>query len=79
MSLTASELYEKAVATLPSKDIDHARFSSTLYLRRTPASKALTDEYEFLNQVTAFRDQIEHVMWYEIPFAYMPFWEGVRD
>lgn len=66
-------IYEKAVESLPSADIDH--HESDLYLRITPISKKLIREYEFKNQVHVFRDNIEHVLWYEIPFAYTPYWE----
>jgi hypothetical protein len=67
-------IYDKAVSNLPARDIDHHR--SDLYLRVTPASTVLVNEYEFKNQVTTFKDNIEHVLWYDIPFAY-PFERGV--
>ncbi len=74
-------LYEKAVATLPAKDIDH--HCSDLYIRKTSASDALIREYEEMGKknpgttmtVTVFRDNIDHVLWYEIPFAYDPHWK----
>lgn len=67
------DIYEKAIKTLPSKDIDH--HESDLYLRKTLKSEKLISEYEFRNLVSVFRDNIEHVLWYEIPFAYSPYWE----
>jgi hypothetical protein len=70
-------LYEKAVAILPAKDIDH--HASDLYLRKTTESAALIADYEFKNQVTQFKDNIDHVMWYDVPFAYDPFWEGKKE
>ena len=63
-------IYEEALKNLPSADIDHTSFNSDLYLRVTPASKALVDKYEYKNLVSTFIDNIDHVLWYEIPFAY---------
>lgn len=67
------DIYEKAIEILPSKDIDH--HESDLYLRKTVKSEKLINEYEFRNLVSVFRDNIDHVSWYEIPFAYSPYWE----
>ncbi len=67
-------IYQKAIKTLPAKDIDH--HESDLYLRKTAKSIKLISEYEFKNNVSWFRCAIEHDIWYEIPFAYDPFWEG---
>lgn len=66
-------IYKTAVATLPAKDIDH--HESDLYIRKTPAADLIIEEYEYKNIVSVFRDAIENVLWYEIPFAYDPFWE----
>ena len=66
-------IYEKALATISAKDIDH--HESDLYLRKTPKTEKLINEYEFKNNVSVFRDAIDHELWYEIPFAYTPFFE----
>lgn len=65
-------IYEQAVATLPASDIDH--HESDLYLRKTPESAKLIEGYTFKQNITTFIDGIEGVVWYEIPFAYDPFW-----
>lgn len=64
-------IYKKALATIPEKDIAH--HESDLYLRKTPETEKLIDEYKFKNNVSVFRDAIDHVLWYEVPFAYEPF------
>lgn len=61
-------IYDLAVQQMPQEDIDH--HESDLYLRVTPVSKRLIEEYEFKGNVTMFIDQIDHVPWYEVPFAY---------
>lgn len=63
-------IYLEAFKRLPLKDIDHASFSSDLYLRVTPESKKIVLNYRWHQNVTTFRDNIDHVLWYEIPFAF---------
>ena len=69
-----TNIYEKAQAALPKDDISH--WCSDLYLRATEASKALIESYDFRQNVKTFIDQIDHVKWYEIPFAYTPYYNG---
>lgn len=70
-------IYQKAVLRIPSKDIDH--WQSDLYLRKTPQTDALIKEYEWNRNVKVFRDNIDHALWYEVPFAYDPFYEKKRN
>lgn len=65
--ISAADLYPEAVKTLPANHISH--WCSDLYLRVSPESKNLIDRYEFRNLVRTFTDQIDHQLWYEIPFA----------
>ena len=67
------DIYEKAIEMLSPNDIDH--HESDLYLRKTLKSEKLINEYEFINLVSVFRDNIDNELWYEIPFAYTPYWE----
>jgi hypothetical protein len=55
-------------AGIPQGEIDH--HSSDLYVKKTPTSTAIINEYEFKCNVTTFIDQITKTVWYEIPFAY---------
>ncbi len=43
---------------------------SDLYVKVTPISNKFVSEYEFKEQVTTFVNQIDHKLWYEIPFGY---------
>lgn len=61
-------IHELAVEKMRPEDIDH--HYSDLYLRVTPISKNLVAQYDYKNLVTVFIDNIDHVPWYEIPFAY---------
>lgn len=70
-------IYERAVATLPADHIDHHNFESDLYIKKTPESTKLIAEYEFKSCVTTFRSDIDGCIWYDIPFAYAPYWEEV--
>lgn len=65
-------IYEKAVALLPADCIDHC--GSDLYIKRTPESKILIDEYEYARSVEIFRSQIDGCIWFDIPFGYDPYW-----
>lgn len=68
-----TSIYSQAVNALPASDIDH--HESDLYIRKTPTSEKLIAQYPYQNIVNTFRCAIEHDVWYEIPFAYDPFWE----
>ena len=61
-------IYEIALKLMDSKDIDH--HESDLYLRKNSVSDKLVKEYDYPKQVTLFRDNIEHELWYEIPCTY---------
>ena len=68
-------IYERAVAEMDPQDIDHSNTGTDLYLRVTDISRTMVAEYEFRRQVTTFIDQIDHNLWFDIPFAYTPGWE----
>lgn len=45
-------------------------WQSTLYVLKNEISDKFVEQYEFKNQVTNFIDNIDRVLWYEIPFGY---------
>ena len=59
---------ELALAQMKPEDIDH--HESDLYLRVNNISKNLVAKYDFKSNVEVFIDQIDHVPWYDIPFAW---------
>ena len=48
---------------------------SDLYAKRCPESTELLKTYQFRGNVTTFRSNIDGTLWYDIPFAFDPFWE----
>lgn len=66
-------IYKQAIKKMSEKDIDH--YNSDLYLRVNSISKKLIKEYNFKENVETFVDEIDHELWYDIPFAYLPFYK----
>lgn len=66
-------IYKQAIKKMREKDIDH--YNSDLYLRVNSISKKLIQEYNFKENVETFVDEIDHELWYDIPFAYLPFYK----
>ena len=66
--LTMKELYDKIIKEVPKEYIDH--YYSDLYVKVTPISTDLIAQYENKFTVSKFVDNIEHKIWYEVPFGY---------
>lgn len=77
-------LYQQFVEVMNPKDIDH--YYSDLYVKVTEDSTRIINEYftehpEFRKDslVSTFISNIPpRVRWYDIAFAYDPFWEGKK-
>lgn len=68
------DIYKIAEKELKKEDIDSWR--SDLYLKVTLKSKKIIDKYiEEGHTVKKFKSKIDNCHWYEIPFAYNPWWE----
>jgi len=52
--------------------------NSDLYVHVTAESRAILASYTCRACVTVFVDQITNTLWYDVPFAYSPFW-GAGD
>lgn len=63
-------------AGVREEDMDN--HESDLYVKKTSISTKVINNYEFKKSVTQFRSQIDKKIWYDIPFAYDPFWEGKK-
>lgn len=63
-------IHAELAKVLNPREIDH--HYSDLYCKVTPASSAIIDQYEYKQWVTTFIDNIDHKLWYEIPFCYNP-------
>ena len=62
-------IYELAKQRMNSEDIDN--HMGDLYLKVTPISTKLVEDYDYKNHVTTFVSQIDCKLWYDIPFAYL--------
>lgn len=69
------DIYSAALHVLPERDIAHDYISTDLYLRVTPESTELINDYEFKSNVKTFIDAIDHELFYDVPFAYTPNWD----
>ena len=49
---------------------------SDLYLKVTHESQELIRKYDKNLTATIFKNQIDNTFWFDIPFAYLPFWEN---
>lgn len=54
--------------------IDH--HESDLYVPVNTATSEILSRWRFKRNVTRFTSQIDGKSWYDIPFAYDPFWES---
>lgn len=69
-------LYDEIVKVTKPEERSH--WTSELQVKATDEVDELLHRYEYAHQVFAFRDMIDGELWYEIPFAYKPWWEGER-
>ena len=52
---------------------------SDLYFPVTPESVAILAQYPRNQRITrTFVNQVEGGLWYDVPFAYLPYWEEKR-
>lgn len=72
-----ADLYNEIVKVANPDEISH--WTSDLYVKATPEVTAVLQRYDYSHQVWPFRDQITHKLWYDVPFAYKPWWEGDRS
>ena len=66
-------IYELAVERMDPLEIDN--HESDLYLKKTGISEKLVANYEHKENVTTFPELETGVLWYDIPFAFDPFWK----
>ena len=69
----ADTLYDEVV----KRGIPHANHESDLYLPCTEETRLLLMHYGHVATATTFVNQVEGGRWYDVPFAYVPFWRKV--
>ena len=75
--MNAKTLLHKAQEQMKPEEIDtQHELGSDLYIKVTPISTVLIQQYDFKEMITKFIDNIEHTLWYDIPFANSELWES---
>jgi hypothetical protein len=72
-TLNPGDIYAAALEALPPQDIDHS--GSDLYLRKTPAARALIQRLTNRAMLSSFTDS-DGCAWYDLPFCFTPYWEN---
>jgi len=58
------------------RGIEHCNHNSDLYIPVTEETKELVQKYKLSGiMASTFYTQDDKTLWYDIPFAYMPYWE----
>lgn len=74
--MNAKTLLHKAREQMKPEEIaTYESSGSDLFLKVTPVSTELIEQYDFKENVTKFIDNIDHEPWYEIPFGNTDWWE----
>jgi hypothetical protein len=66
------EIYTQVVAA----NIPLANHESDLYIPVTDETRALIAAYRFKENVTTFINNLDGKLWYDVPFAFLPYWEA---
>lgn len=69
--MNGKELWDEIV----KQNIQHDHHESDLYLPVTPETARLVSQYDYHDRATTFVSQVDGKVWYDIPFAYDPFWQ----
>lgn len=54
--------------------VEITNHESDLYAKVTPESEAIVKAYEFKSNVRRFINNIDGLSWFDIPFAFSPYW-----
>lgn len=74
MIASPAELYEEIVkVTTPEQ---RGNWCSDLQCRVTRDTERVIDRYQYRHLVTSFHSRIDGTLWYEIPFAFTPWWNN---
>lgn len=71
--IQTESVYQKLIKVMKTNEVSH--HESDLYVKVTDVSSNIINEYKFKRNVSTFISQLTGSPWYEIPFAYDPFYE----
>jgi len=66
-----TEIYEEMMKA----DVPISSWQSDLYAKVCEDSVAIVNNYVFKDNVKMFFSQVDNEVWFDIPFAYDPFWD----
>lgn len=58
--------------------IPTANYESDLHIPATPETRKLIQRYEFKQNVASFVSALDGKEWFNVPFAYTPWWDSKR-
>ena len=70
MSIGVGNIYDEAIA----QGIETDNHESDLYLKDSPMTRTLLRVASV--KATSFRSEIDDCLWWEIPFAFAPWWRA---
>lgn len=70
---TPDDLYREIMKVTKPDEVGH--WISDLQCKVTHETQALIKRYKYKKLVTRFISAIDGTDWYEIPFAYTPYWD----
>lgn len=70
--ITTYEQTLEAIKQLHPEDVAQDYTSTSVYIRVSKESCALVKQYAFRSNVQTFVDEIDHTLWFDIPFMKQP-------
>lgn len=67
-----ADLYDEIVKVVQPDQIGN--WTSDLQCKVTDRTRAVIEKYKYKHLVTMFHSVIDGTLWYEIPFAFSPWW-----
>ena len=69
---TPDELYAEIVKV--TDESERGNWTSDLQCKVTTATQSVIKRYRYRHLVTTFHSATDRTLWYEIPFAFAPWW-----
>ena len=69
---------ESLYAELKQAGVPIANHESDLYFPVTAETRAILDRWPEKATATTFLNQVEGGLWFDVPFAFIPWWEAKR-
>lgn len=67
-----ADLYDEIVKV--TDESERGNWTSDLQCKVTKATTKVVERYSYKHLVTTFHSAIDCTLWYEIPFAFTPWW-----